>query len=59
MITSLLTTNRAEIVRQINRTNFLCAFVSLCETFHVLACGKGGNFLTRRHKDTKKRDLRV
>ena len=54
MITSLFIAKYDEIAFPISRTNFLCAFVSSCETYNVSARGEGGNFLTRRHKDTKK-----
>ena len=54
MITSLLIGNRSEIACRNIRTDFLCAFVSSCETFDASARGEGGYFLTRRHEDTKK-----
>ena len=59
MIKSLLIANRGEIACRIIRTNFLCVFVSSRETFNVSVRGECGNFLTRRHEDTKKRDLRA
>ena len=54
MINPNIITNCDEIACRITRTNFLCAFVPSCETYNVSARGEAGNFLTRRHEDTKK-----